>query len=66
MKNNMFRTLKAEEIEVRVQSVKNGKEVASQCCFSTAFPVNCMNCRYIVESFHSILHFPAHIFLLTL
>ena len=25
MKNNMFRTLKAEEIEVRVQSVKNGK-----------------------------------------
>lgn len=25
MKNNMFRTLKAEEIEVRLQSVKNGK-----------------------------------------
>ena len=25
MINNMFRTLKAEEIEVRVQSVKNGK-----------------------------------------
>ena len=25
MKNDMFRTLKAEEIEVRVQSVKNGK-----------------------------------------
>ena len=48
------------------QSIKNGKEVASQCCFSTAFPVNCRFCRYIVVPFHSILHFLMHIFLLTL
>ena len=48
------------------QSVKSEEKALVAWLSSTSFPINCMNCRYIVVPLHSILHFPMHIFLLTL
>ena len=58
MKNNMFRTLKAEEIEVRVQSVKNGKanmllyidsRAVTKLLDETVGPMNCQTEYYEVN-----------------
>ena len=48
------------------QSVKSEEKAFVAWLSSTSFPINCRFCRYIVVPFHSILHFPMHIFLLTL